>query len=183
MMTGTGHPQPASPPRALPPVTGHVVRLMEGYPREIRVRQPVLVVVLAAATVARLLGRALTSVLRAGSGAGGGRRRFKELRKGPEFLVTPLRVRTAEGRVRELEIHGHLPQSALEPADHVQVTVRRQRDPELAPRVERIVNLTTGQLLTPRTPTLWSHLGPVLLLQAGLGVALLAVAAACTIAR
>jgi hypothetical protein len=182
-MTRTDQPQPAAASRALPPVTGHVVRLLEGYPREIRVRQPLLLAVLSTAAVARLLGRLLTGLLRIGSGAGGGRRRFKDLRKGPEFLVTPLRVRTADGRIRELEIHGHLPQSALEPADHVQVTVRRQRDPELAPRVERIVNLTTGQLLTPRTPTLWSHLGPALLLQATLGTALLTVVTACTLTR
>jgi hypothetical protein len=41
--------------------------------------------------------------------------------------------------------------------------------------VERIVNLTTGQLLTPRTPTLWSHLGPALLLQAAIGLVLVGV--------
>jgi hypothetical protein len=73
----------------------------------------------------------------------------------------------------EMELHGHLPQSALHPSDHVQVTVRRQKDPDLAPRVERIVNITTGQLLTPHPPTLWSHLGPALLLQAGLGLLLI----------
>ncbi|MFC7549921.1 hypothetical protein [Plantactinospora sp. GCM10030261] len=172
-MPSTRYPEPLTAPRALPPVTGHVVRLLEGYPREIRVRQPILVAVLTAAGVARLIGLLITTVLQAGSGRGG-RRRFKELRKGPEFLVTPLRVRATDGHVRELEIHGHLPQTALEPHDHVQVTVRRQRDPELPPKVERIVNLTTGQLLTPRTPTLWSHLGPALVLQATLGAVLLA---------
>ena len=83
-----------------------------------------------------------------------------------------------------MEIHGHVPQSALDPADHVQVTVRRQKDPELPPRVERIVNLTTGQFLTPRTPTVWSHLGPALLFQAVLGVvALVAVVAAVIMLR
>jgi len=54
----------------------------------------------------------------------------------------------------------------------VQLTLRRQGDPDLPPKIERIVNLTTGQLLTPRTATLWSHLGPPLLLQAVLGALL-----------
>jgi hypothetical protein len=156
---------------------------MEGYSREIHVGQPVLVAVLTAAGVARLIGAVIASVLRAGSGAGGGRRKFKELRKGPEFLVTPLRLRTADQRVVEVELHGHLPQTALEPADHVQVTVRAQKDPALAPRIDRIVNLTTGQLLTPRIPTVWSHLGPALLLQAVLGLLVVAAVAAWAFAR
>ena len=120
------HPAQARP-QAGSTVTGHVVRLMEGYSREIRVGQPILVAVLTAAGVARLVGTVITSILRAGSGAGGGRRSFKDLRKGPEFLVTPLRLRTADGRVRELEIHGHLPQSALHPADHVHPSSARLR--------------------------------------------------------
>ncbi|MBF9127880.1 hypothetical protein I0C86_02535 [Plantactinospora sp. S1510] len=158
--------------RSGPIITGHVVRLMEGYSREVRIGQPVLVAVLSTAALVKVVLLLLASVLRAGA-AGGARRRWKELRKGPEFLVTPLRLRDGGGVLCEMEIHGHLPQSALEPADHVQVTVRPQKAEGLAPRVERIVNLTTGQLLTPRTPTLWSHLGPALLLQAGLGAVLL----------
>jgi hypothetical protein len=160
--------------RAGPIITGHVVRLLEGYSREVRIGQPVLVAVLGTAAVVRVVLLLLASVLRAGA-ATGARRRWKELRKGPEFLVTPLRLRDDSGVLCEMEIHGHLPQSALEPADHVQVTVRSQREAGLAPRVERIVNLTTGQLLTPRTPTLWSHLGPALLLQAGIGLVLVGV--------
>ncbi|GAB3808357.1 hypothetical protein [Micromonospora zhanjiangensis] len=158
--------------RAAPVITGHVVRLMEGYSREIKVGQPVLVAVLTAAAVGRLLGALVASVLRFGGSSGGARRKFKELRKGPEFLVTPLRLRIRDNLLCEVEIHGHLPQTALEPHDHVQVTLRRQKD-GLAPRVERIVNLTTGQLLTPRTPTLWSHLGPALVLQAMVGLTLI----------
>ncbi|MEV4754907.1 hypothetical protein AB0J86_07315 [Micromonospora sp. NPDC049559] len=163
-----------------PIVTGRVVRLMEGYSRELKVGQPVLFAVLSAAGVARLLSVLVLALLRSGT-SGGGRRKLKELRKGPEFLVTPLRIRDTSGVLCEMEIHGHLPQSALEPADHVQVTVRPQRDSDLAPRVERIVNITTGQLLTPRPPTVWSHLGPPLLLQALLGLVLLGVVAACTV--
>jgi hypothetical protein len=164
-----------------PIINGHVVRLSPGYPREVKVGQPVLVAVLAAAGVARLIGRLVLALLRAGSG-GGSRRSFKEMRKGPEFLVTPLRIRASDGVLCEMEIHGHLPQSALEPSDHVQVTVRRQKDPELPPRVERIVNLTTAQLLTPHHPTLWSHLGPTLLAQAAIGALVFATVTACTLA-
>jgi len=157
-----------------PIITGHVVRLMEGYSREVRIGQPILVAVLGTAGVVKVVLLLLASVLRAGA-ASGARRKWGELRKGPEYLVTPLRLRDGTGVLCEMEIHGHLPQSALEPADHVQVTVRSQQDAGLAPRVERIVNLTTGQLLTPRSPTLWSHLGPALVLQAAIGLVLVGV--------
>lgn len=153
-------------------VTGRVVRLLDGYPREVRVGRPVLLAVVTAAAVAGLLVLLVRSLLSAGGG--GARRSWKELRKGPEFLVTPLRLRDGAGQLCEVELHGHLPQSALHPADQVQLTLRPQRDAELPPRVERIVNLTTGQLLTPRTATLWSHLGPALLIQAALGALLVA---------
>ncbi|MFD6696377.1 hypothetical protein [Micromonospora aurantiaca (nom. illeg.)] len=158
-------------------VTGRLVRLMEGYAREVRVGQPALVAVLTAAGVVGLLLKVVRALLSSGGGA---RRSFKELKKGPEFLVTPVRVRDAAGRLVEVELHGHLPQSALHPGDHVQLTLRAQRDEDLPPRIERIVNLTTGQLLTPRTATLWSHLGPALLLQAMLGAVLLFGVAACS---
>lgn len=166
-------PEPVSH-RPGPIINGHVVKLEAGYPREIKIGQPILVGVLAAAAVVRLI----LSLLRAGSGGG---RKWKELKKGPEYLVTPMRIRATDGVLCEMEIHGHLPQSALEPRDHVQVTVRRQKDPELAPRVEKIVNLTTAQLLTPHTPTLWSHLGPALLTQALLGLLVFGTVAACTV--
>lgn len=161
-----------------PIVTGRLLRLGDGYAREVKVGQPVLVAVLAAASVIQMIGLLITSALRTGSGSGS-RRTWKQLRKGPEYLVTPLRVRDTDGRLCELELHGHLPQSALHPGDHIQLTVRRQKDPGLAPRVERIVNITTAQLLKPRGPNLWSHLGPPLLLQAALGVLLLAVMGGC----
>ncbi|KXK61998.1 hypothetical protein AWW66_10665 [Micromonospora rosaria] len=147
--------------------TGRVVRLMDGYTRELKVGQPVLVAVVTAASVMGLLLLAIRSLLSSAAG-GGGRRSWKELRKGPEFLVTPLRLRDRDNRLFEVELHGHLAQSALHPADWVQITLKPQ-DPDLPPRVEQIVNLTTGQLLRPRHATLWSHLGPPLLLQAILG--------------
>ncbi|MFF5173473.1 hypothetical protein ACFY3U_12625 [Micromonospora sp. NPDC000089] len=161
-------------------LTGRVVRLMEGYPRELRIGQPVLVAVVTAASVVGLLLMLLRTLV-SSIGGGGARRRWKELKQGPEFLVTPLRIRDDAGLLYEVELHGHLPQSALHPADHVQLTLRRQPDPDLPPRVERIVNVTTGQLLRPRTATLWSHLGPPLLLQAALGVLLVAGLNACSV--
>ncbi|PZM89967.1 MAG: hypothetical protein DIU79_14740 [Actinobacteria bacterium] len=150
--------------RAGPVITGHVVRLQPGYPRELKIRQPILVVILFAASLGRLLGALRTA------GTGDNRRRWRELRKGPEFLVTPLHVRDTRGVLCEVEIHGHVPQSALDPGDYIQVTVRPQKDVALPPRVERIVNITTHQVLTPRIPTLWSHLGPPMLLQAIIGL-------------
>ncbi|GIF67535.1 hypothetical protein Ais01nite_55700 [Asanoa ishikariensis] len=160
-----------------PTLTGRVVRLMPGYAREMKVGQPALVVVLTAATVGRLIGRAILSALQAGT-RGASPRRWKELRKAPEFLVTPLRLRDGSGRLCEVEIHGHLPQSALEPSDHIQVTVAPQKDRTMPPKAERIVNITTGQLLRPRVPTLWSHIGPALILQAFLGLTLVGIVAA-----
>jgi hypothetical protein len=162
--------------RAGPIVSGRMVRFLPGYAREMKVQQPVLAVVFAAAGVTRMIARLVTAVLRAGSG--GGARRWRDLKKAPEFLVTPLRIRDATGRLCEVELHGHLPQSALQRDDQVVLYVRAQRDPELPSRVEKIVNVTTGQLLTPHTPTMWSHLGPALVLQAMAGLAALGAVAA-----
>ncbi|MEV4492854.1 hypothetical protein AB0K04_22405 [Micromonospora coxensis] len=160
-------------------LTGQVVRLREGYPREVRIGQPVLVAVVTAASVMGLLVLLVRTLISSGGG-GGARRKWKELKQGPEFLVTPLRVRDATGLLYEVELHGHLPQSALHPGDHVQLTLRPQ-DADLPPKVERIVNLTTAQPLRPRTATVWSHLGPPLLLQAALGLLLLAGVGACSV--
>jgi hypothetical protein len=75
-------------------------------------------------------------------------------------------------------MHGHLPQSALHRGDLVQLTTRPQPDPALPVKLVRMVNLTTMQPLTPRIPTLWSHLGPGLLIQAVLGLTVAAAVAA-----
>jgi hypothetical protein len=76
-------------------------------------------------------------------------------------------------------MHGHLPVSALHRGDLVQITTAAQPDPTLPVKLLRMVNLTTLQPLSPRIPTMWSHLGPALLFQAALG---LTVAAAATAA-
>jgi hypothetical protein len=69
-------------------------------------------------------------------------------------------------------MHGHLPQSAIHRGDLVQLRVKPQRDQVLPVRLEQVINLTTMQPLTPRIPTMWSHMGPALLIQAVLGVLL-----------
>ncbi len=158
--------------------TGRVVRFMDGYTREVRIGQPVLVAVLTAASVAGLLVMLVRTAL--SQAGGGGRRKWKDLKKGPEFLVTPVRLRDDKGQLYEVELHGHLAQSAVHPSDWVQLTLSPQ-DVDLPPRIERIVNLTTGQLLTPRTATVWSHLGPPLLIQAVLGAVLVLLVAAAVV--
>ncbi|HWG99865.1 MAG TPA: hypothetical protein VNV66_11190 [Pilimelia sp.] len=156
-------------------VTGRITEVLPGYPREVRVGQPVLVAVLVAAALARLVGGALRGLLRPGRKVAAAPS-FKGLRKGPEFLVSPLRLRDAAGMLREVELHGYLSPQALERGDLVRLRLRRQGDPKLPPRVERLANLTTGQVITPHPPTLWSHLGPALVLQAVAGVAIAALA-------
>lgn len=145
-----------------PVITGRFAGYQASYTREVRVGQPLLVVVFLAASVVQLVG----SLIRMRPA----RRSFKELKKGPEFLVTPVRVRDDLGQVYEVEMHGHLPQSAMHRGDLIQVTTRPQKDERLPVKLIQVVNLTTMQPLTPRIPTMWSHLGPALLLQAVLGV-------------
>ena len=153
-----------------PVITGRFAGYQASYTREVKVGQPLLVAVFLAASIAQLIG----SLLRMRPG----RRSFKELKKGPEFLVTPLRVRDDLGQVYEVEMHGHLPQSALHRGDLIQLTTRPQKDERLPVRLLQVVNLTTMQPLTPRIPTMWSHLGPALLLQAIVGLLIAAAVAA-----
>lgn len=156
--------------QAEPLITGRFVGYLPSYTREVKVGQPLLVAVLIAAGVTHALGALVLSVLRAGTGSRGSRRRFKDLKKGPEFLVTPVRIRDEFGQTYEVEMHGHLAQSALHRGDLVQVTTRAQKERDLPVKMLHVVNLTTLQPLTPHIPTMWSHLGPALLLQAVLGV-------------
>jgi hypothetical protein len=154
-----------------PVITGRFAGYQTSYTREVKVGQPLLVLVFLAAGIAQMIG----SLIRMRAS----RRSFKELKKGPEFLVTPLRVRDDIGQTYEVEMHGHLPQSALHRGDLIQLTTRVQKDPRLPVRLVQVVNLTTMQPLTPRIPNTWSHFGPALLLQAVLGLTVaLAVTAA-----
>jgi hypothetical protein len=144
-----------------PIITGRFAGYQASYTREVRVGQPVLVVVFLMAGIAQVIGALIRM--------SGARRSFKELKKGPEFLVTPVRIRDDLGQTYEVEMHGHLAQSALHRGDLIQLTTRPQKDPRLPVKLVQVLNLTTMQPLTPRIPTMWSHLGPALLLQAVLG--------------
>ncbi|GAB7042131.1 MULTISPECIES: hypothetical protein [Catenuloplanes] len=159
-----------------PVVTGRFLNYLAGYTRELKVDQPILMLVFVAATTAQLVGTALLSLVRGAAGSGATRRKFKELKKGPEFLVTPMRIRGDDGQLYEMELHGHVGQSTILRQDHIQVRVRPQKDPQLQPRVERIVNITTQQVIVPHPPTIWSHLGPGMLLQAAAGLVIIGLA-------
>lgn len=158
-----------------PVITGRFVGFRPSYTREVKIGQPLLVAVLMAAGVAQAVGSLLLTVLRSGSGTRGARRRFRDLKKGPEYLVTPMRIRDDFGQTYEVEMLGQLAQSALHRGDLVQATTRPQKDRDLPVQLLHVVNLTTLQPLTPHIPTMWSHLGPGLLLQAVLGLVLAAV--------
>jgi hypothetical protein len=148
-----------------PVITGTFVGFRAPYTRPVKIGQPVVLAVFVTAAIARLIGALLRF-------KGGSWRGFKDLKKGPEFLVTPVRLRDDLGQAYEVEMHGHLPVSALRKGDLVQLTTRPQKDPKLPVKLLRMVNLTTLQPLTPRIPTMWSHLGPALLLQAAVGLML-----------
>jgi hypothetical protein len=151
-----------------PVITGRFIGFRASYTREVKVDQPLLVAIYLTASIAHAVGALLLALLR--SGGRGTRRSFKDLKKGPEYLVTEVRLRDELGQIYEVEMHGQLPQSALHRDDLVQMHTRAQKDPDLPVKLHHLVNLTTLQPLTPRIPTMWSHLGPGLLIQAGLGL-------------
>src|SRR5690242_12788895 len=101
-----------------PVITGRFAGYQASYTREVRVGQPVLVIVFLMAGIAQVIGALIRM--------SGARRSFKELKKGPEFLVTPVRVRDDLGQTYEVEMHGHLAQSALHRGDLIQLTTRPQ---------------------------------------------------------
>lgn len=154
-------------------VTGVVVSVEPSYPREIGIGWHILLPILVTAGVTRLLGVLVAAVLREGKSSGGGRRSLKELRRGPEFLVTEFTVRQDDGTPVELEVHGHLARAALIPRDLVRAKVRRQRRRDLPLRAHRIDNYTSGRAHAPPGQTIWMHLGPALLVQAFAGLAII----------
>jgi hypothetical protein len=153
-------------------VLGQLVRVDEAYGRELPVPPLVLFPVLIAALVPELLGVLIGLLLRKGP-LGTARRPVKQLRKGPEYLVTPLWVRDADDSLVEVEVHGHVSRSALMRNDRVRTVARKPKGdmPLVAGPIE---NLTTGRMLRPRRVTLVTHLGVALLLQAFLGVVIVA---------
>jgi hypothetical protein len=178
--THTTHPVVAmSDSQAWQVVEGKVVEVEETYTREAPVSWPLLIALLLPAAMTRLLLLVLALVIR--SGAGGGRRSFKELRRGPEIRVTPIWVGTGSAPPTELEVLGYLTGNAVIRTDRVRVRALPQRRAELPPRAVHIENLTTGRALTPRPTSLAAHLGPALILQAVCGLPLVAFAAACVV--
>jgi hypothetical protein len=147
-----------------PVITGRFIGFGPSYTREVKIGQPLVLAVFVAATIARLIG----SLIR----LKGVRRPLKDLKKGPEFLVTPVRLKDDLGQLYEVEMHGHLAASHLHRGDLVQMRTKAQDDPTLPVRLTTLLNLTTMQPLTPRVPTMWSHIGPALLIQAAFGVTL-----------
>ena len=152
-----------------PVITGRFVGFGTAYTREVKIGQPLVLAVFVTATITHALVAVVLSALR--GGGHGARRKLRELKKGPEFLVTPVRLRDDLGQIYEAEMHGHLPQSALHRGDLVQVRTRPQKDPKMMVQLDQVLNLTTMQPFTPRIPTMWSHLGPALLIQAVAGAA------------
>jgi hypothetical protein len=151
-------------------IYGRIAKIEASFAREVRVPPLVLLAVLTAGLPTRLLGLLLRST---GPGAGAAGAGWRALRKGPEFLVTPVLVYDAADQLVPLEIHGHMSESALVHTDRIRARVRWPRDRDLPPQAVRIENLTTGRTLTPRGATLGSHLGLGLVLQAVLGLILI----------
>ncbi|MGC9669850.1 hypothetical protein ACNTMW_25325 [Planosporangium sp. 12N6] len=174
---GVGLPPPANLPRRAV-VSGEIVKIEEAYPRAVAVGPGLIAAVLCGATVTRLFTALLAAVLRTRAGAGDGRG-WKALRQGPEFRVTPIWIRDTDGMFVELEVHGYLSGRALRRRDRVRVTAHRQNRPHLPMRAHRIENLTIGRIVVPRRPTVWTHLGPGLLLQAAAGLVGVALLVAC----
>jgi hypothetical protein len=160
-----------------------VVTVEPSYPRDTGIGWHILVPILVTAGVARLLWLLAAVLLREGKSSGGGQRSLKELRRGPEFLVTEFTVRRDDGSLVELEIHGHLAKSALMPRDRIRAQVRQQRRRDLPLRAHRVQNDTSGRTHRLYAPTKWSHLGPALLLQAFLGLMIIVLVAASLVAR
>jgi hypothetical protein len=150
-------------------ITGRVVKIEDAYAREVSVGTGLAAVVVATATVARLVIALLAAVVRASPGAIDARG-WKALRKGPEYRVTPVWIRDTDGLFVEVEVHGYLSGRSLRRRDRVQVLARRQDNKHLPMRAHRIENLTIGRRIVPRRPTVWTHFGPSLLIQSMLGL-------------
>jgi hypothetical protein len=149
---------------------GRITEVEESYAREVAVPPIVLFPTILAALAVDLIGLLISAILR--TGVPTARRPVKTLRKGPEYMVTPVWVRDADDSLVEVEVHGHLNGTALLRRDRIRTVTRRQRGdlPLLAGSIE---NLTTGRVLRPRRATLMTHLGLGLLLQAVLGALLI----------
>jgi hypothetical protein len=169
-MTSLAHAPGRVPTRRV--VLGQIVKVDESYGRELPVPPIVLFPVVLAAIAAELVGLLVGTLLRTGP-LGTARRPIKALRKGPEYMVTPIWVRDADDSVVEVEVHGFLNRSALVRTDRIRTVTRPQKG-DLPPLTGDIENLTTGRTLRPRRATLLTHLGLGLILQAVVGLLIIA---------
>jgi hypothetical protein len=174
---GVGLPPPTDLPKEAV-ITGRVVKIEDTYAREMSVGKGLVAVVLAAAVVARAVIALLALVVRAQPGATD-TRGWKALCKGPEFRVTPVWIQDTDGLFVEVEVHGYLSGRALRRRDRVQVFARRQDGRHLPMRAHRIQNLTIGRRIVSRRPSMWTHLGPSMLIQAAFGAVVVATLASC----
>src|SRR2546430_17385880 len=151
-------------------VMGQITEVEESYGRELGIPPLVVFPVYLAALAVDLIGLLLSAILRIGVPTA--RRPLRTLRKGPEYMVTPIWVHDADDSLVEVEVHGHLSRSAVIRKDRIRTVTRRQKGdlPLLAGKIE---NLTTSRVLRPRRATLMSHLGVGLVLQASLGMLLI----------
>ena len=91
-------------------VMGQITEVEESYAREVAIPPIVLFPVVVAAFAVDVVALLLSTVLRIRIPSA--RRPLKALRKGPEYMVTPIWVRDADDSLVELEVHGHLNRSA-----------------------------------------------------------------------
>ncbi len=159
----TGKPPPSE-------IAGQVIQVDEPYARQEGIGWAVLAPLLIPAALARGIGLLIAAVTRTGATTGGGRRSLKELRRGPEVLVTTFLVRPADGPPVELEVHGHMVSGALVPGDMIVAQVRPQRRRDVPLQAYRIDNYTSQRAHAPHPPTRWTHIGAPLFLQAAIGV-------------
>jgi hypothetical protein len=151
---------------------GPVVEVDESYARDLAVPPVVLFPLLIAAAVVDAVGLVISTIFQVRVPSA--RRPLKALRKGPEYMVTPIRVRDADDTVVEVEVHGYLNRTAVVRRDRIRTVTRRQKGDLPLLVAGTIENLSTGRVLRPRRATLLTHLGPGLIAQAVLGALLVA---------
>ena len=106
-------------------IMGQVVEVEDSYAREVGVPPAVLIPLVLAALCVDLVGLLVSAVFRIGVPTA--RRPFRTLRKGPEYMVTPVWVRDADGSLVEVEVHGHLNRTAVVRKDRIRTITRRQK--------------------------------------------------------
>ncbi|MBT8226586.1 MAG: hypothetical protein HKP61_15350 [Dactylosporangium sp.] len=156
-------------------LSGHISDLDEAYSRHVAMPWSILIPIMLLNALGMLPIMLFNAIRgRSSSTSFGDGRTLKDLRKGPEISVIPLWVRDEDGTVTEIEVHGYVRSDRILRGDHVQTRLRRQRNKRLPPRARIIENLTTGQRITPHPSTRAWHLGIPMIIQAVIGLLLLA---------